>query len=467
MRESVKLRRPVRDPDYDWGDIVPPWLYAEEVLGLNLYDWQFRAMDAVGQRLPVTLAAANESGKTTTCAAPLILWFLDQFGKKGGKVVITSGSWLQLTTQFRPALKRYEHLYPEWQWNDTNIRIPGSPADYGMVMFSTDSPGRAEGHHAVDAANAPLFIIADEAKSIPDSIFTAFDRCGPQFLLLMSSPGPALGKFYRTHTKERSLYYQVRVTSYDCPHILPEKRARDAEIYGAQSAMFRSMHEAEFTDLEGRMVCPAATLTACLENPPPYEEGPAVAFCDFAAGGDECVLAIRRGNRVWIAGAWREDDTTQSCRRFVELFIANGLTPSNIFGDEGGMGVVFINNLRDMGWSITGVNNQSAALDPRYENRGSEMWHVTAERIAKRTIAIASDNKLFEQMTTRPVKVSSSLKLGMMSKKDMKEEGMPSPDRADAICGAIACGPHLLGAIITSTAGIRFARPTFSRPSFR
>ena len=45
----------------------------------------------------------------------------------------------------------------------------------------------AEGHHS--APDTSLLIIADEAKSIPEPIFEAVDRCSFNTLLLISSPG--------------------------------------------------------------------------------------------------------------------------------------------------------------------------------------------------------------------------------------------------------------------------------------
>lgn len=460
------MASPVRNPDYDWGDIVPPWVYAREVLGLDPYQWQDDVWDAVGQRIPCAVAAANESGKTTFCAAPLILWFLDQFGACGGKVVITSGSWLQLTTQFAPAIRRYKHLYPTWEWNDTTIRIPGSPADYGLIMFSTDTPGRAEGHHAVDKINAPLFIIADESKTIPDGIFTAFDRCGPQYLLLMSSPGHSSGKFYRCFHKERKFYWTKRVTSSECAHIEPEKRERDRDLYGEDSVMFLSMHGAEFTDIDGKVVFAPSKVRACQEKPPKHEPGLRIAFCDFAAGGDENVLAIRDGNKVEIVAAWHEEDTTQGARQFIELFKKYGLNQSEIYGDADGLGHAMIKTMADEGWHIHSVHNNAAPQDTHYANLSAEQWHTFAAEIGKKEWILPDDPVFFDQLTTRRVHLRAKGKLGVEPKEDMAERGLGSPDRADAVIGATQCGPHMGGAI-ASTSGIRFARSTFARPSLR
>ena len=61
------------------------------------------------------------------------------------------------------------------------------------------------------------------------------------------------------------------------------------------------MHLAEFADDSGLNIISPSILRRALENPPRFVPGPTVAFCDFAPGGDQDVIALRRGNRVsWV-----------------------------------------------------------------------------------------------------------------------------------------------------------------------
>lgn len=450
--------------------VLPPWAWAADRLGMDFYDWQVEALESVAQRIPTALCAANESGKTTRVIAALVLWFLDTYGAAGGKVVITSGSWMQLRTQLAPAIRRYGHHLPAWEFLDTEAKLLGSK-DPQLILFSTDHPGRAEGHHAVDPETAPLLFILDEAKSIPDPIFAAVDRCGPQMLLLTSSPGPDSGQFYRAFHEEMALYYGIRVTSFMCPHIRPEKRERDRIKYGEGHPVYRSMHLAEFTEAEGLHVLSKATLAKAMENPPPYLPGSRCAFLDFAAGGDENTVAIRDGNKVWLEASWREADTIQAVRRFITILEAQGLTPSQVFADESGLGIVMCDALRDAGWTINRVNNGAAPLalgrkpeDPDvYANRGAEIWFEGARKIERGQIILEGiDPETAKQMTQRLALFKDGSKLALEKKEDMKARGLSSPDRADAIFGAIDCGPHIAGAIST-TSGIRLGSSSFGR----
>jgi len=71
-------------------------------------------------------------------------------------------------------------------------------------------------------------------------------------------------------------------------------------------------------------------LRANLESPPAFLPGLSSAFCDFAAGGDENVLAIKDGNGVLLAACWRETDTIQAVRQFIAEFKRFSLAPGSI-----------------------------------------------------------------------------------------------------------------------------------------
>lgn len=431
--------RPRLDYQYPTG-VLPPSIYARIKLGMDPYWWQDEALESFGQRIPTAFACCNESGKTSLVFVAAMLWFLDSFPR--AKFPFTSASWTQLQTQFRPALRKYEHLYPAWRFLETEWHADNG--SFGFI-FSTDNPGRAEGHHADDPIVSPLAYGVDEAKTVPDGIFESVERCNPQYLLIMSSTGQSAGQFFRCFNRERQFYHSRRVKSVDCPHLDPAILERDK--IKLPRALFLSKHESEFAEDDDFLVLKPSELRACLEAEPRVTDGSQVAFCDFAAGGDENVLAIRRGNHVWIASAWREKDTVQAARRFVHLFGEFDLSPSEVFGDAGGLGTVMIDEISEHWHEINRVNNSGTAIDPQYANRGSEIWIDAANQIRAKKPRIEADEAFFEQATTRRLEWSETGKLRVQSKKKMAELSIPSPDKADAVFGALACGPHLVGSI--------------------
>jgi phage terminase large subunit len=435
--------------------ILSPSEFAWFQLGeKTLYDWQIECLEAVGLQEsggpPVAIAAANGSGKTAKVVAAAILWFLSRYPR--GQVVVTSGSFRQVEKQLWPALRVHQRKFPGWTFLQTELKTPEGGFALG---FSTDDPGRAEGWHPkVGAAEDPVMIIVDEAKTVPDGVFEAFDRCTRLFQLWVSSPGKPWGQFYEAFHAMRKFFWTRKVRSDECPHIDPAKRARDLEKYGPDHPLYRSMHDAEFTEDAERLVLSPDRLTHALDGQPaPETNGEVVAFCDFAAGRDENVLALRRGNTVRIVKAWVEKNTMQAAREFVHLFKVNGLHPGQVWGDADGLGTAMIDAIEDPaiagGFYMNRFHGGQGASEPdEYANLIGEVWHVGCREIERGRINLGVlDPETFKQLTTRKSEWSENGKLRVESKDKMRAEGRHSPDRGDAVLGAIACGARLSGAV--------------------
>jgi phage terminase large subunit len=429
---------------------LSPLEFSIMVLGHRPYEWQAECLEAVAMQddgaQPLALVAANGSGKTANVIAPLVLWFLSKWPR--GQVIITSGSFRQIEKQLWPAMRAHQAKFPTWDFLATEIRTPEGGFALG---FSTDDAGKAEGWHPKTGRDTdPVFIIVDEAKTVGDEIFTAFDRCTRRFQVWASSPGEPRGQFYEAFHKRREHFHCVRAKSSDCPHIPQAKIDRDREHYGAESPIYLSMHMAEFCDAAGMVTLPPGKLRAALESPPAKDEsGEVVAFCDFAAGRDENCLAIRRGNHARVVKAWQESDTVQAARQFIQLFKEHGLFPGQVYGDSDGLGTVFIDLMADEGWRINRFHGgQAAQRSNEYANLIGEVWHESSLAIIRGEIHLSGIDPLtFEQLTTRRAEWSATGKLRVESKDDMRAQGIQSPDRADALLACIAMGARRTGAL--------------------
>jgi hypothetical protein len=409
--------------------VLSPAKFAFALLGLtDLYPWQILVLEAFGQGLATVLLAANGSGKTRMVIAPLVLWLLTYWPRS--IIPITSGSWTQIEQQLWPAIEAHRHRYPQWDWKSMALTTPEGGRAF---TFSTLEPGRAEGYHGTD--DAPCAYVIDEAKSVPDGIYHASRRCTCQFRLVSSSAGGPKGFFYDLNHRLRSRHWVKRVTYEDCPH-LAAKYAEDSEIYQPDDPILRAMHFSEFgTQADYTPIVNPMLLKRLFELPPAKVTNSRTAFCDFAAGGNENVLALRDGNKVDLIRCWRESDTVQTVRQFVAEFQRLRLVPSEIFGDDGGLGHNIIDSLTETGWPINRVNNSEPALDSEhYTNLGSEMWFVAARKIERRTVILPDDPIFFRQATERKAEYDSKQRMRAEPKEKLRE----SPDRADAVFGSLA-----------------------------
>ena len=410
-------------------------------LGVKSYDWAesiFTDLDRRGAS--VVVKACNGAGKTERIAAPVALWHAAVFPQS--LTICTAGVFRQVSHQLFPAIRAHAHKFRGWTFNDCEVTTHHGSRILG---FATDEPGRFEGWH-----NNNLLMILDEAKSIPDPIFEAVERCQPTRRLLLSSPGGCSGHFYAAFNERRKFFQQHSVPANACPHITPRWISEQVEKYGEQHPLIRSMIFAEFMNMgEDGAVIPLAFIERCLALPPAFNNKPDVqAFCDFAAGGDENVLAVRRGNKVQIIAAWREKDTMKAAGRFIQLFKEQGLHSYEIAADEGGLGKVICDALHEAGWGVQRINNGAAAIKSNaYSNKGAEIWFEGRTLIERQKIIIPNDKELISQMASRLSWPDSKGRLTVEPKEKMRARGLSSPDRADAVLGAMVIRPQGYGAV--------------------
>src|SRR5260370_929148 len=72
-----------------------------------------------------------------------------------------------------------------------------------------------------------------------------------------------------------------------------------------------------------------------------------------------------------------------------------------------------------------------------YFNLSAEWWSIVGQLIERRMISIPNDEKLIAQLTSRQKLYDSKGRERLESKADLKSRGGESPDRADALIGAI------------------------------
>lgn len=418
---------------------------------VTLHPWQMEVGEAFGKNKGTSqdpykycLVASNGSGKDNFIIAPTAVWFI--LCKVRSRVIITTSSGTQLSSQTEPYIKdlcnkinaffgqeiiRVRQRYIRCLLTGSEIR-----------MFATDEAGKAEGYHPMDP-NAEMLIIENEAKSIDDAIDQALRRCsGFNYWLKCSSTGQPKGHFYLAATTWANVKF---ITSYDCPHISQSEIEEDRLMDGEHSAFFRSKHLSQFTSEEGSVVMSIDLINDILKNPPSFswaDETIRIGI-DLAAGGDENVICIIKGNKVIKEYWFRERDTVIGARRIAEFLSGEKIpkTHNFIFADDGGVGRSMIDNMIHLGWTVNRVMNQWPALGltKQFGNRGAENWWRCKRILEERYFDIRGLSKqTHEQLYNRYFRQSeTSGKLYLQSKKDAKAHGHPSPDRADAFILAL------------------------------
>jgi hypothetical protein len=97
-----------------------------------------------------------------------------------------------------------------------------------------------------------------------------------------------------------------------------------------------------------------------------------------------------------------------------------------------------MDRMAEEGFHLKRINNGSQAKRADiYTNLSAEWWSTGGQLIERRQIAIPNDEKLIAQLTSRQKLYDSKGRERLESKADLKSRGGESPDRADALIGAI------------------------------
>ncbi len=197
---------------------------------------------------------------------------------------------------------------------------------------------------------------------------------------------------------------------------------------------------AEFMEDDGSLTAvKTADWQKAVSNPPEAKEKGErlMAGCDFSAGGDESVLAVRQGNVIKGLVTWRDRDTMNSIGKFIHQFRKWSLRPEDIYADAGGMGIVMCDALKSEGWDVNRVNfGEKAIRDDQFVSRGAEMWIEFGRSIEKNEIVLGpagNDEITLNQFINRKVRTNGKGKLALEGKDELRSRGINSPDRADAL----------------------------------
>ena len=418
--------------------------YAQSKLGMKLHPKQAAVLrdlfPGAGKRSRVSLRKANEIGGTRTIIAAAVLYAVDILN---AEVISTAGKWLQVQTQLVPALKRFEHLFPTWDFLDSGIKIKGLDRYIG---FSTNS-GFAQGFHRT--AGRPLVAIIDEAGLVDKGIFDDMeDRCSPDYFLCAGAPMDPAGQFYDNETKLARFYKHHHISQLDCLTtdgwwIDPADIERKIAKYSSREHPFiQSNIFGEFAAKVENGLLSLKEFNACIASPPQHYPGVDNRHL-FVDVGVNNIAAMRHGNKVWIEKRWVDGSIVGICGEIIRIATRLetnlGLRAEEISIDgSGDYGKQVGDELAKMGWHVNRFYGQAKDVnDPDYLNRISEAWIGGCATIKNCDIIIPDDDNFRAQCLSRKQRTGAGGKLQVEPKDEYMKRGFESCHEGDAVFGAM------------------------------
>ena len=107
--------------------------------------------------------------------------------------------------------------------------------------------------------------------------------------------------------------------------------------------------------------------------------------------------------------------------------------PHEIMVDSIGLGAGVVDRLRELGLPARGINvSESPAMGTTYRNLRAELWYKCKAWFEARDCRIPNDEELVAELATVRYFFSSSGKMQVEGKDDIRKRGLKSPDKADS-----------------------------------
>jgi hypothetical protein len=399
----------------------------------------------------ITVRSGHGVGKSC-----LLSWLIMHYllYHKEAKVLCTAPTSNQMFDVLWAEIAKWMNRMPDGlrgqlQWHSDWIGVSGRE----RVCFATARTARRENPEALQGLHERnLMLVVDEASGVDDKIFEVGEGAltgENTTVVLMSNPTKVSGYFYDTHTKWEG-WDRFKMSCVDSPLVSKKYVENIKQRYGEASNIYRVRVLGEFPisgddalipldwvqGALGRDIVTMAMSEAKVER---------VAGLDVARYGDDASsLVVRQGKVISHLKRWRGADLMETVGRVVSAWRDENIF-DHLFVDVIGMGAGVYDRLKEVGVPCTAVNvGETSALGDRFNRLRDELWWKCREYFEGKTVRIESSaltEDLIGELTGVTYKVLSSTgKIKVEGKQEMKNRGVASPDMADALCLTFAQG---------------------------
>jgi len=420
--------------------VPPEW---DPATGTGVLPWQWEASKKIVERHRLSIRSGHGIGKSAFLSWS-ILWFMTCYFPT--KVPCTAPTAHQLSDVLWAELAKWHRIYEErvpalagqFEWTKDEFRMKDAPKESFAVARTAraDKPEALQGFHSDN-----LLILVDEASGVPDIIFEVGQGALSSvhaFVILTGNPTRTTGFFFETHNRLRERWATMAVNGEEVPLVSKQFIEDISHQYGADSNVYKVRVKGEFPTSEDDAVIPLELCESALIRD--VEVFGTVRWgVDVARFGDDrTVLVKRRENGTTEKHkAWSGTDTMQTSGRIYAEYLDTPLNerPEQIFVDVIGIGAGVADRLSELGLPIVPVNvAEASSYNEQYNRLRDELWFMARKALERLDFKLEEDETLVAELSLPKYKFTSSGKLQVESKDDLKKRYPRSPDVADAFC---------------------------------
>lgn len=428
-----------------------PVLFYKEVLGFFPDEWQEKAAFSLANNSKVSIRSGQGVGKTSLEAASL-LWFLSCF--PFSRVVATAPTKQQLNDVLWSEVSKWIEksiiMKLLLKWTKTRVCLNNYEQRWFAVTRTATKAENMQGFHEDN-----MLFIVDEASGVADDIMEAIlgTLSGKNNKLLMcGNPTRTTGVFYDSHTADKDIYVNFKVSALNSIRTNKENINSIIKKYGKDSNVARVRIYGEFPIDEDDVFITTSDVYNGINTEKNIDIVKTIDIgVDVARFGDDnSVIAYKINNTVFPLKVFNGYATTETAKYTINVarvlkqkYKYDGKIYVKVDDTGVGGGVTDMmreikNNQSDIDWLvIIPINFSSSVNHAYYQDFNTVLWGNLKELLENKEISIPDDEELEGELTGRKKEFTSNGKIKLESKKEMKSRGIQSPDRADAVALAV------------------------------
>lgn len=427
-----------------------PWGEGD-LTGKTLRKWQKKVLIKVGElvkegksaneAIQIAIASGHGIGKSALVAM-LIMWAMSTMEDTRG--VVTANTENQLKQKTWAELAKWHRMAINSHWFEFTATAMYSVDKAHEKTWRIDqvtwSLNNTESFAGLHNEGKRVLLIFDEASAIPDKIWEvsegALTDADTEILwLCFGNPTRNTGRFKDCFGLLKHRWFNMQIDSRDVEGTNKTQFQKWIDDYGIDS---------DFVKVRVRGLFPAASFKQYISlsdvdaayglelRPEQYNFAPVIIGVDPAwEGDDEFVISKRQGLKFEILRTIpKNDDDFQMATLIASL--QDEHKAEAVFIDGGyGTGIYSAGkNLNRKDWRIVWFSGESS--DQGCLNKRAEMWKLMRDWL-KEGGSIPKDAQLHQELIGPEAISRADGKLQLESKKDMKERGLASPNKADSL----------------------------------
>lgn len=414
-----------------------PILAIESLFSVKLDDQQKSlVLGANEPNARVAVKSGQGCGKTSTLTWLTMYYLLTL---EDCRILITAPSAQQLNRVYHSEFLKWYSKLPEifksfFEIKKESIHIKGK--EYQMASLVTGNPSNIEGLQGGHATN--YIIMGDEASGLEEMVFDTLLGTlgtGDGKFILTSNPVRNSGRFYEIFANDNKRWNKITFSGLESAQISKNWLEDMESMYSIDDDNYQMRVLGNFGRFGEQQFIPSSLVDTCVNNYldyRTYSNYPKVAGIDVARfGSDQTVFTLRQGPKLLDVTKFSNLDTMEVAARVADYY--HRFSPSTIYIDSIGVGAGVFDRTSELGLPVREVIVSHVSSSPKmYGNFRAQLWGEMRDWM-QNGADLPDDRDLISQLNAMQYTYNNKMQILLMSKKDIKRMGLPSPDIADSI----------------------------------